>query len=31
MIEESSAIGFLQKFGLSAGLIAETMAGRPRD
>jgi DNA-binding NarL/FixJ family response regulator len=31
MIEESSAIGFLQKFGLSADLIAETVARRPPD
>ena len=29
MIEESSAIGFLQKFGLSAELIAATVARRP--
>ena len=29
MIVESSAIGFLQKFGLSAELIAETVARRP--
>jgi DNA-binding NarL/FixJ family response regulator len=29
MIEASSAIGFLQKFGLSAERVAEVVAGRP--
>jgi CheY-like chemotaxis protein len=31
MIAESSALGFLQKFGLSAGQIADTVARRPQD
>ncbi|GLY16883.1 response regulator transcription factor [Kineosporia rhizophila] len=31
MIADSSAIGFLQKFGLSAELIAQMVAGHPRN